>query len=71
MQRLAHTSVPLYDTTFLENLGRAFYWQSLLYQEKFKALTKIAKAEEMDLARASRITQLAQLPPDIAQASVT
>lgn len=43
------------DSALVKALGLAHYWQGLLDNGKFKTLTEIAKAEEMDLARVSRI----------------
>lgn len=54
----------------LRALGLAHYWQRLLEEGKFRSLTEIASAEEMDIGQVSRIARLAQLAPDIVGACV-
>lgn len=59
------------DSALMKALGLAHYWQSLLDSGKFKTLTEIAKAEGMDLARISRIINLARLAPELVEAGIT
>lgn len=53
------------DSPLLRALGLAYYWQRLLDEGKFKSLTEIAIAEDMNLSQVSRIARLAQLSPEI------
>lgn len=59
------------DSALVKALGLAHYWQGLLDNGKFKTLTEIAKAEEMDLARVSRIIRLSRLAPEVTEACIT
>jgi hypothetical protein len=45
VRRLAATEDPAHDITFLEGLGRAFYWQHLLDTGVMKSGSDIARAE--------------------------
>ena len=58
-------------TPLIRALGLAHYWQRLLEEDKYRTITEIAVAEGLDLGRASRIAQLAQLDPSIVDACVT
>lgn len=59
------------DSALVKALGLAHYWQGLLDNGKFKTLTEIAKAEEMNLGRVSRIMRLTRLAPQIVETCLT
>jgi hypothetical protein len=59
------------DTALMRALGLAHHWQRLMDEGRFTSITEIAEAEGLDLGRASRIAQLAQLAPDIVEACIT
>lgn len=46
-------------------LGLAHHWQRLLDEGRFKTLSEIAAAEQIDKGQARRIARLPQLAPDI------
>ncbi|WP_045726768.1 hypothetical protein [Xanthomonas sp. GPE 39] len=56
------------DTALMRALGLAHHWQRLLDQGRFDSMTEIAQAEGIDLGRASRMSRLAQLAPDVVEA---
>ena len=56
------------DSPLIRALGLAHYWQQLLQQGKFRSLTEIAAAEQMDLGQVSKIARLVHLDPKIVQA---
>ncbi len=56
------------ETPLIRALGLAHYWKQLLQQGKFRSLTEIAAAEQMDLGQASKIARLVYLDPKIVQA---
>ena len=65
IQRLAATDNPAHDTTFLEGLGRAFYWQSLLDTGVMASGSAIARAEGLDPSTVNELLRLTLLAPDI------
>ncbi|MCC7005768.1 MAG: site-specific recombinase resolvase [Ottowia sp.] len=65
VQRLASTAVPLYDTTFLEGLGRAFYWQQLIDRGLAKSGSDIARREKLHPSTVNELLRLTLLAPDI------
>ena len=58
-------------TPLVRALGLAFHWQRLLDEQLFSSITEIAAAEGLDLGRASRISRLATLAPDIVDTAVS
>ncbi|MCC7006381.1 MAG: site-specific recombinase resolvase [Ottowia sp.] len=65
VQRLASTDAPLYDTTFLEGLGRAFYWQQLIDRGLAKSGSAIARREGLHPSTVNELLRLTLLAPDI------
>ncbi len=65
VQRLAATDAPAHDTTFLEGLGRAFYWQKLLDSGAMKSASDIARNESLHPSTVSELLRLTLLAPDI------
>lgn len=55
-------------SALIRALGLAHYWQKLLDDGRFRSMTEIAAAEQIDLGQASKIARLAQLAPDIVDA---
>ena len=53
------------DSPLIRALGLAHYWQRLLDEGKYRSLTEIAAAEEMDRGQVSRTAQLIRLAPEI------
>lgn len=53
------------ESPLVRAIGLALYWQQLLDEGRFKSMTDIARAENIDPARMSRISQLAYLAPNI------
>lgn len=51
------------DSALIKALGLAHYWQSLLDSGKFKTLTEIANAEDIDVTQVRRLLRLALLAP--------
>lgn len=58
------------DSPLLRALGLAHHWQRLLDEGRVASLTEIAKAENIDLAQASKIIHLTQLAPDLVEGIV-
>ncbi|WP_298160068.1 hypothetical protein [Ferrovum sp.] len=56
------------DTPLIRALGLAHHWQRLLDEGRYRTMTEIAEAEEIDLGQASRIARLTQLAPYIVEA---
>jgi len=65
VQRLTETKVPAHDTTFLEGLGRAFYWRNLLDTGAMKSGSEIARAEGFHHWTVNELLRLTLLAPDI------
>ena len=65
VQRLAVTNAPAHDTTFLDGLGRAFYWQHLLDTGRMKSCSDIARNEGLNPSTVSELMRLNLLAPDI------
>lgn len=65
VQRLAATNAPAHDTTFLEGLGRAFYWQKLLDCGAMKSGSDIARNEGLHPSTVTELLRLTLLAPDI------
>ena len=65
VQRLASTDAPAHDTTFLEGLGRAFYWQKLLDSGAMKSGSEIAINEGLHHSTVNELLRLTLLAPDI------
>ena len=59
------------DSPLIRALGLAHYWERLLDEGKYRSLTEIAAAEDMDLGQASRIALLTRLAPDIIRAHLS
>jgi len=58
------------DSPLIRALGLAHYWQRLLDEGKYRSLTEIAAAEEMDRGQVSRLAQLTRLAPEITQSCI-
>jgi hypothetical protein len=65
VRRLAATGAPAHDTTFLEGLGRAFYWQHLIDTGAMKSGSAIARAEGLHHSVVNELLRLTLLAPDI------
>lgn len=65
VRRLAVTGTPAHDTTFLEGLGRAFYWQHLLDTGVMKSGSDIARHEGLNPSTVTELLRLTLLAPDI------
>lgn len=59
-----HHSV-VHDTTLLEGLGRAFYWQKLLDSGGMQSGSEIARAENLHPSVVNELLRLTLLAPDI------
>jgi hypothetical protein len=65
VRRLAATGTPAHDTTFLEGLSRAFYWQHLIDTGVMKSGSSIARAEGLHHSVVNELLRLTLLAPDI------
>lgn len=65
VRRVAATGHPAHDTTFLEGLGRAFYWQRLIDEGMVKSGSEIAQREGLHPSTVNELLRLALLAPDI------
>jgi hypothetical protein len=65
VQRLAATDAPAHDVTFLEGLGRAFYWQHLLATGNMKSGSDIARDEGLHHSSVNELLRLTLLAPDV------
>jgi len=65
VRRLAATAAPAHDTTFLEGLGRAFYWQHLLDSGVVKSGSEIARHEGLHHSTVNELLRLTLLAHDI------
>ena len=64
-QQLATTEAPAHDTTFLEGLGRAYYWQYLLDAGAMASGSAIALAEGLHHSTVNELLRLTLLAPEI------
>lgn len=71
VRRLASTTAPTYDTTFLEGLGRAFYWQQLIDKGLAKSGSDIARREALHPSTVNELLRLTLLAPDIIELLMT
>lgn len=71
VQNLGTTVAPAYDTTFLEGLGRAFYWQHLLDTHVMKSGSEIAIHEGLHHSTVNELLRLTLLAPDIIEQLMT
>ncbi len=65
VQRLVASEAPAHDTTFLEGLGRAFYWQQLLDKGAMKSGSDIARQEGLHPSTVNELLRLTLLAPGI------
>ena len=65
VQRLAATAAPAHDATFLEGLGRAYYWQQLLDTGVMESGSAIARAEGLHPSVVNELLRLTLLAPDL------
>lgn len=65
VQRMASTTAPTYDITFLEGLGRAFYWQQLIDKRVAKSGSDIARREGLHPSTVNELLRLTLLASDI------
>lgn len=64
-RQLAATAAPAHDTTFLEGLGRACYWQHLLDTGAMASGSAIALAEGLHHSTVNELLRLTLLAPEI------
>ena len=64
-QRVADDAREVHDTTLLEGLGLAFYWQHLLDTGAMKSGSAIARAEQLHHSVVNELLRLTLLAPDI------
>ncbi len=65
VQRLGTSEAPAHDTTFIEGLGRAFYWQQLLDTGAMKSGSDIARQEGLHPSTVNELLRLTLLAPGI------
>ena len=65
VQRLAATAAPAHDPTFLEGLGRAFYWQHVLDTGVMNSGSAIARREGLHPSVVNELLRLTLLAPDL------
>jgi len=65
VQRLAATEAPAHDASFLDGLGRVFYWQHLLDSGAMKSCSDIARHEGLHPSTVCERMRLILLAPDI------
>lgn len=65
IQRLAETGTPAHDTTIIEAVGRALYWQQLLDTGSFVSGSAIARTERLHRTSVNKLLRLPLLAPDI------
>lgn len=56
---------PVYDTTFLKALGRAYYWQNMIDCGKAGSGADIAQQEKLHKTSVNNLLRLTLLCPDI------
>ena len=56
------------DNTIIKALGRAHRWKAMLESGKYRTMTELAGAEEINLSYLCRLLRLTLLAPDIAEA---
>ena len=59
------------DSPLIRVLGLAHYWQWLLDEGKYKSMTQIAAAEDMDLSQLSRLAKLSCVAPTVIEACLS
>jgi len=64
-QRVVDDAREVHDTTLLEGLGLAFYWQHLLDIGAMKSGSAIARAEKLHHSVVNELLRLTLLAPDI------
>ena len=64
-QMLAESGASAHDTVFINGLGRAFYWQSLIDSGVMKSCSDIARKEGLDPSTVSELMRLTLLSPSI------
>ena len=64
-QRVIRAEKQFYNLPLLNSLALAFYWQSLLDQQRMPSLRAIARKEQMHYSVVIRVIRLAHLAPDL------
>ncbi|MDR0478738.1 MAG: LacI family transcriptional regulator [Burkholderiaceae bacterium] len=59
------------DSALVRALGMAHHWQRLLDDGRFTSMTEITQAEGLNPGRASTLTRLMHLAPDVVEACLT
>jgi len=67
VQRLAVDGRSAHDTTLIEGLARAFYWQHLLDTGVMRSGSAIARAEKLHQSVVNELLRLTLLAPDISE----
>lgn len=67
VRRLAATGRPAHDTTILEALGRAFYWQHLLNTGAMRTGSEIARREGLHPSTVNELLRLTLLAPNLVE----
>jgi hypothetical protein len=67
VRRLAGTGHSAHDATFLEGLGRAYYWQRLIDEGVVKSGSEIARREGLHPSTVNELLRLTLLAPDIVE----
>jgi hypothetical protein len=70
-QRVADDAREVHDTTLLEGLGRAFYWQHLLNTGARKDGSDVARAEGLHPSVVNELLRLTLLAPDLIELLMT
>jgi len=65
VRHFATPHAAVHDTTLLEGLGRAFYWQKLLDSGVMQSGSEIARAENLHHSVVNELLRLTLLAPDI------
>ena len=65
VQRVVASDRQVHDTTLLDGLGRAFYWQHLLDTGAMKSGSAIARAEQLHHSVVNELLRLTLLAPDL------
>ena len=69
-QRLIRAEKQFYNLPLLNSLALAFYWQSLLDQQRMPSLRAIAREEKVDHSVVVRLFRLTLLAPDVIEQCV-
>jgi predicted urease superfamily metal-dependent hydrolase len=64
-QRLAVSDAPAHDTTLIQAVSRAFYWQTLIANGAMKNGKDIARAEGIHPTSVNELLRLTLLAPDV------